>query len=124
MFFTALQVALGGAIGAVLRFGVVQASARLVPGFPWGTLAVNVLGSALMGLGAALLLSGAGARFAPFALAGVLGGFTTFSAFSLDALKLWEAGAGPAAAAYVAASVGLSLGAAVLGLWIGRGMLA
>ncbi|GMG83851.1 fluoride efflux transporter CrcB [Paralimibaculum aggregatum] len=116
-------VAAGGAIGASLRFLTVAWIGRLAPGFPWGTLAVNVLGSALMGLLAVALMErfpGSWGRMAPFLLTGVLGGFTTFSAFSLDALTLIERGRGLAAAAYAAASVGLAVGALWAGLKLGR----
>ena len=115
--WTLLSVAAGGALGAVMRYGVALGAARLAgTGFPWGTLTVNVLGSFLMGL-AAVALAG---RFGPFVMVGILGGFTTFSAFSLDALRLYEAGRMGAAAAYVGGSVALSLSALALGLWIAR----
>ena len=107
-----LQVAIGGALGAMLRYGI-----GLFLVFPFGTLAVNVLGSFLMGL-AFVLLSNRGA--APFVMAGVLGGFTTFSAFSLDVFKLYEAERIAAAGGYVAASVILSIGALALGVAMAR----
>lgn len=87
-----LQVALGGAIGAALRYLSGSAAIRLLgSGFPYGTMIVNILGSFLMGFAAFYMLErmdGSYARFAPFILTGVLGGFTTFSAFSLDAAYL------------------------------------
>lgn len=104
-------VALGGALGAVLR-----ALATLAWPAPWGVLAVNVLGSFLIGLVAVWLPP----RLWPFVVTGLLGGFTTFSAFSLDALRLLEGGRPGAAALYVGGSVALSLLACGLGLWIGR----
>ncbi len=111
-------VALGGAVGATARYLAIAMVTRAVPGFPYGTLAVNVLGSLAMGILAVLLidrLSDAPSRMAPFLLTGVLGGFTTFSAFSLDAVLLIERGRLAAAGGYVLASVALSL----LGLWAG-----
>ena len=112
-----LQVALGGALGASARYLTSVAAMRLVgPGFPWATLAVNVLGSFLMGVLVVALAREGGTRAAPFLMTGVLGGFTTFSAFSLDALTIWERGQVSLAGLYVAASVGLSLVAIVLGM--------
>ena len=103
MFSTILQVAIGGAAGAVLRFLTGQAVLRaLGPAFPWGTLTVNVVGCFVMGILAATL---SGGRVSPFLMTGLLGGFTTFSAFSLEAVSLWEKGAATQAAFYVAASV-------------------
>lgn len=119
MILTVLQVALGGAIGASLRFSV----ASLVA-FPLGTLAVNVVGSFLMGLVFVLLAEKGLERWMPFTMAGVLGGFTTFSAFSLDALKLYEAGRIGAAGGYVIASVVLSIMALFLAVMIMRGVQA
>jgi CrcB protein len=121
MIPTVVQVALGGALGASLRYGVNVLAARLVgAGFPVATLVVNVLGSFLMGLLAAALLERGEGRLAPFLLTGVLGGFTTFSAFSLDAVRLWERGEATAAAGYVAASVVLSIAGLALGLGVAR----
>ncbi|MEM8792518.1 MAG: fluoride efflux transporter CrcB [Pseudomonadota bacterium] len=112
-------VAAGGAIGSALRFLVGHWSLKLLgPGFPWATLAVNVVGSFAMGLIAIVLLErvpGSFAKWSPFIMTGILGGFTTFSAFSLDALMLIERGKTGLALAYIAASVCLSIG----GLWAG-----
>lgn len=115
----ALLVFLGGGIGAVLRHGANRLGAAwLGTGFPLSTLAVNVLGSLLMGVLAGLLAEGPAAsqHLRLFLTTGVLGGFTTFSAFSLEALTLWERGQPGLAAAYVAGSVLLSLGAVALGV--------
>ena len=124
MVQTLLLVGLGGALGAMARYLTVVGAARLFgTGFPVGTLAVNVLGSFLIGVLAVTMLGPRGASPAvPFLLAGVLGGFTTFSAFSLDALKLWQAGQAGAAGAYVAASVGLSLAAVAVGAAAGAAL--
>jgi CrcB protein len=122
MGFTLAQVALGGALGAAGRYLVGVAAIRLMgPGFPWATLVVNVAGSLAMGLLVAILLR-VGNAWAPFLMTGLLGGFTTFSAFSLDAVTLWERGQADLAIAYVSASVVLSVGALALGLALGRGL--
>ena len=121
-----LSVAAGGAIGAGLRHLVSRASLRVFgPDFPWGTMIVNVAGSLAMGVLAALLMhrmQGEWSRWAPFLMTGVLGGFTTFSAFSLDALTLAERGRTLAAAAYIGGSVVLAVGALALGLALGRNL--
>ena len=115
-------VMIGGAIGAGARHLVGQAMlARLGPGFPWWTLATNVAGSFLIGLLAGLFgawETGHNTRL--FLITGFLGGFTTFSAFSLDALTLWERGAPVQAGFYVLASFILSLLAAAIGLMLSR----
>ena len=120
-----LSVAAGGALGATLRYALGGWALRTFgSGFPWGTLAVNVLGGFAMGLAAALLMerTGSWGRLAPFLMTGVLGGFTTFSAFSLDALFLMERGRAAAAALYVGGSVALSIGALWAGLALGRSL--
>ena len=123
---TLAQVALGGAIGAVARFLVVSGATRFLGAhFPIGTLLVNVIGSLAMGVLAAFLLGPKGtAPIAPFLLTGLLGGFTTFSAFSLDVIRLLEAGRLGSAALYVVGSVVLSILACGMGLWLVRGGLA
>ncbi len=117
-------VALGGAVGAACRHLVNLAALKLLgPAFPAGTLAVNVLGSLLMGFLAgwlALKYEGGGQALRLFLATGILGGFTTFSAFSLDAVLLWERGDVLASVAYVLASVVLSIAALLLGLVIMR----
>lgn len=114
-----LLVALGGAVGSVARYGVGLAAARwLGLAFPWGTLAVNVAGGLAMGLLAARLgPEGESARL--LVGVGLLGGFTTFSAFSLETVRLMEHQPG-LAALYAAASLLLSVGACWLGLNLGR----
>ncbi|SIS68981.1 fluoride efflux transporter CrcB [Phaeovulum vinaykumarii] len=119
-----LFVAAGGALGASGRYLVSVATMRLVgPGFPLATMIVNVLGSALMGALVVLLAHKGGMRFAPFLMTGVLGGFTTFSAFSLDAITLYERGAAMQAGVYVVLSVGLSLAALFGGMSLMRATL-
>ncbi|MBV0891284.1 fluoride efflux transporter CrcB [Paracoccus sp. Z118] len=115
-----LQVALGGAMGATARYGVNRAAMTAFgPGFPWATLIVNVAGSFAMGA-LVVMLARLGNAWAPLLMTGLLGGFTTFSAFSLDTLTLWQRGEHASAAAYVAASVGLSLLAIAAGLAFAR----
>jgi fluoride exporter len=120
----ALLVFVGGGLGAVLRYGVNRLAFHLIgPGFPWSTLVVNVLGSLLMGLliGAlAAVPGGVSHHVRQFLATGILGGFTTFSAFSLDALTLWERGQAGAASVYVLASVVLSLLAVAAGFFLSR----
>ena len=121
-----LQVALGGAIGASLRYASNGMALRLLgSGFPYGTMLVNVLGSFIMGLAAFYMLErmdGSYARFAPFILTGVLGGFTTFSAFSLDAVYLIERSRYSAAALYMGGSVALALLALIAGMALARSL--
>ncbi len=123
MFWTLLQVAIGGALGAVARYLTGLGAVRIMgAAFPYGTLSVNVVGSFAMGVLAVLLMAKGGARFSPVLMTGLLGGFTTFSAFSLEAVSLWERGAVGAAAVYVTASVVLSIAALLAGLALARGL--
>ena len=118
-----LLVAVGGALGAAMRHGVNLLALRWFgPAFPWGTLAVNVLGSFVMGLMVELIARklGASPEWRLFAATGLLGGFTTFSAFSLDVVVLWERGQMTMAATYVMASVILAIAALFAGLVLGR----
>ena len=124
-----LLVALGGALGSMARYAVGQAAVKMAPGvaWPWGTLAVNVVGGLLMGLltGWLALRGGAGQETVRvFAAVGVLGGFTTFSAFSLEAALMIERGRLGTAAAYVGISVAASIAALFLGLMLARRVLA
>ena len=120
-----LVVFLGAGIGGALRHGVNLACARACGlAFPWGTLTVNVLGSFAMGLITAWLAFKVEAPWSQhlrlFLTTGILGGFTTFSAFSLDAVLLWERGAALPALGYVAGSVVLSIGGLLLGFVLVR----
>lgn len=125
MFGTLLQVALGGALGSMARYLTNVAVMRGIgPGFPWGTMIVNVVGSFLMGVLVVWLAERGAMRHAPLLMTGVLGGFTTFSAFSLDAISLWERGETGPALAYVIGSVLVSLAALFLGMTLTRGMMA
>lgn len=112
-------VFLGAGLGGALRHAVNLGCARVCgPAFPWGTLAVNVSGSLAMGLLAGWLVAGRdnGGHLRLFLATGVLGGFTTFSAFSLDLWTLWERGEIGAATTYALASVAVSLAALAIGL--------
>jgi CrcB protein len=119
-------VMVGGGVGAGLRHLVNLAAARLVgAGFPAGTMTVNIVGSFAMGLlvaWLALRFSEGGQHVRLFLATGVLGGFTTFSSFSLDAYALWERGAHATAAAYVLISVVAGLVALGAGLMLGRAL--
>ena len=125
MMKTMLFVAAGGALGASARYLVGVASGRLLGfGFPWGTLTVNVLGCFLMGLliEAMALRWTVGDELRAFLTVGVLGGFTTFSAFSADFALLYERDAYVSAGLYLFASVGLSIAALFAGLAIVRAL--
>lgn len=115
-----LVVFLGAGIGGALRHGVNLAALRLVGGgFPWSTLAINAAGSLAMGLIAgwfAFRSGGSGQTLRLFLTTGILGGFTTFSAFSLDTMLLWDRGEAGQAALYVTGSVLLSIAGAAAGL--------
>ena len=119
-----LGIGLGGLAGALARFVVSQAVARAAPAFALGTLVVNISGTFLLGL-----LSGLGEApgwatpsVRAALMVGFLGAYTTFSTWSVDTLRLLEEGAVGPALFNVLASVGLGLGAAWLGLLLGRAM--
>lgn len=118
-----LAIAGGGALGALLRYwasnGVYAVLGR---GFPYGTLAVNIIGSLLMGLLFVLLIDrfAAGPHWRAFLMIGLLGAFTTFSTFSIETVQLVESGEWIKAMANAVLSVVLCVGAAVVGVLIGR----
>lgn len=119
-------VALGGALGASGRYAAgVMATRLLGHGFPYGTLFVNILGCFLMGalVEAAALKFSMSQEMRAFLTTGVLGGFTTFSAFALDIAVLYERKATGLAALYLGASVMLSILALFFGLWLVRTIL-
>ena len=118
-----LIVFFGGGLGAALRHGINIVAARAFgTAFPYGTLIINVLGSLAMGLIAEYfaLKAGLPQRWRLFLTTGILGGFTTFSAFSLEAALLYERGQHIGAAIYVIASVALAIGALFAGMAIVR----
>ena len=120
-----LLVAFGGALGSTARYGVGLAAGRLFPGaaWPYGTLTVNIVGCLVMGLVTGWLAARGGAdqdSIRVFAAVGVLGGFTTFSAFSLETVQMIERRQISLAAAYVAVSVIVAVAALFLGLLMAR----
>ncbi len=127
MISTIAAVAGGGAIGAVLRYGVNVLSLKVLgDGFPWGTLIVNVLGSFVMGA----LIAWFAHVWQPshemraLLVTGVLGAFTTFSTFSLDVVTLWERHNLLPAAGYITSSVVLSIGALFVAMFIVRSLVS
>ena len=125
MLATFLQVALGGAIGAAARYASQTALLRLPgPGFPVAILIINILGSFLMGVFVVWSAQKEMAGLNPLVRTGMLGGFTTFSMFSLEAFTLLERGQYGSAAFYIVVSVALPLASLALGVWIARGLWA
>ena len=116
-----VQVAIGGELGAMARFGLGVWLLRLWgPGFPVAVLTANVLGSFLMGLFVVMAAQRGLMHLHPLVMTGILGGFTTVSAFSLETVTLFERGHIGQAALYVGLSVGLSIAALVLGVVVAR----
>jgi CrcB protein len=120
-------IAAGGAVGAVARYFVMVAVARVLDtNFPWGTLTVNVVGSFVLGALIEILAlvwsPGEGVR--ALLVVGMLGAFTTFSTFSLDVVTMYERGALAATATYIIASVVFSIAALFAGLWVVRTALS
>ena len=110
-----MLVMLGGAIGSALRYGVGLWIQPLLPGFPWATLLVNVLGSFAIGVVLALVMNNQlSQEWRLFLAVGVLGGFTTFSTFSFETLGLIEQNQWGKALGYVSSSVVLGL----LAVWL------
>jgi CrcB protein len=127
MISTIAVVALGGAIGATMRYGVnVGAVHFLGHGYPWGTIIVNILGSFLMGImiGKFAQMEPVSSELKTLLTTGFLGAFTTFSTFSLDFITLWERGAMGQAMIYMLGSVILGILALAIGLWIMRSIAA
>ncbi|HEY4405480.1 MAG TPA: fluoride efflux transporter CrcB [Xanthobacteraceae bacterium] len=121
-----LIVFLGGGLGAMLRHGMNLLGARLFPGlgFPIATMTVNITGSIVMGvLVAAFALKGGTQHWRLFLTTGILGGYTTFSSFSLDVAVLYERGDLVSAALYILGSVVLSIAGIFLGLTLTRYVL-
>ncbi|MCB1784259.1 MAG: fluoride efflux transporter CrcB [Alphaproteobacteria bacterium] len=127
MFSTIGAIALGGATGAIARFGVNHTTIKLFGAdFPWGTMIVNVVGSFLMGVVIVKFahMDGVSPALRSFIVTGFLGAFTTFSTFSLDFATLWERGDMMQSFAYMLASVVLSISALFLAFWFARGFLS
>lgn len=117
-----LLVGIGGAVGAMARYGVGRLLPASASGWPTATFVVNLSGGLLMGLLSALLLRAGGEQARLLLGVGVLGGFTTFSAFSLELMALLERGQPLMAFGYAAASVLLALAAVAAGLSLGRAL--
>ena len=118
-----LAVALGSALGGCLRYlATLGVNALVQRAFPWGTLAVNVAGCLLIGMLHVFIVErgGQSETLRLFTMVGVMGGFTTFSSFSLETLLLVQQGAPGRAVAYVAASVVVCLAASVAGMALAR----
>ncbi|AMY00611.1 fluoride efflux transporter CrcB [Mesorhizobium ciceri] len=122
--FNLFLVVVGGGIGAGIRHLTNIGALRFVgPNYPWGTMAINVIGSFAMGLFiASMMRRGGSNEVRLFVATGILGGFTTFSAFSLDFATLWERGATLPALGYALASVIGAIIALFLGLWLARSL--
>ena len=125
MMKTLIMVALGGSIGASMRYlwGVSVMRLGGTTDLPVAIVTANVLGSFLMGAFVVLAAHRGLTYLSPFVMTGLLGGFTTFSAFSLETVTLLERGHFGLAGLYVALSVGLSIAGLMLGLWVMRGIL-
>ncbi|WP_428926570.1 fluoride efflux transporter CrcB [Marinibacterium sp. SX1] len=126
MISTLLQVALGGALGAMARYlsGVALFRALGPTAMPVGVLGVNIVGSAIMGAFAVLAATRGLTHWGPFVMTGMLGGFTTFSAFSLETITLIDRGELGLAGLYVGLSVVCSIGALFLAMAATRAVLA
>ena len=126
MFSSLILVAAGGAIGASLRFltGVAVLRVIGITSFPVAIIAVNVIGSFLMGVFVVAAANRGLTHLSPFVMTGLLGGFTTFSAFSLEAVTLYERGDIGQAALYVSGSVVLSILGLMAGLMVARSVFA
>ena len=126
MISTLSLVALGGAIGAGFRYLAGVGVMRLLgpTEFPLAINAVYVIGAFLMGVFVIVAAHRGLTHLSPFVMTGLLGGFTTFSAFSLETITLFERGLVSAAMLYVALSVGLSIAGLALGLFVARGLFA
>lgn len=121
MVKTLIMVASGGALGASLRYLLGVAAMRLFgAGFPLGTLLANLIGSCAMGAFVVLAAQRGLSHMAPLVMTGLLGGFTTFSAFSLDVVTLYERGEMIAAMGYAMVSVVGAIAALMFGMWMMR----
>lgn len=117
---TVIWVALGGAIGSAARYGL--AGAVNYRSHPWGTVAVNVLGALALGVLVGIWGFRADNDIRVGVAVGLLGGFTTFSTFAVDAIHLWEHGRAVEAALSIAVTLIVGIGAAVAGVAIGRSL--
>ena len=121
-----LLVAVGGALGSIARYLTGLATLRWFgPNFPWGTLAVNILGGLAIGIFAELIARrfDGSQELRLFIVTGILGGFTTFSAFTLEVTAMAERGEYTTAFTYILASVVISVGAVFSGLALVRALI-
>ena len=119
-------VGVAGGCGAIARWGVTLLAERLAgPGFPWGTITVNILGSFLLGFLIESAARGAWSQDTKLVLGtGFLGAFTTFSTFSVETVRLYEAGKYWVAAGNALGNLTLAIGGAAMGIWVARTWLA
>ena len=123
MISAIVQVAIGGAVGSVCRYLTGQAAERLLgTDLPYGTLAANLIGSMLMGMAFVFLSdnSGEAGKLSPLLMTGVLGGYTTFSAFSLEAWQLFDSGRPIAALVYAGGSAALAVASLAVGIALAK----
>ena len=123
MISAIVQVAIGGAIGSVCRYLTGQAAERLLgTDLPYGTLAANLIGSMLMGVAFVFLSdnSGEAGKLSPLLMTGVLGGYTTFSAFSLEVWQLFDSGRPIAALGYAGGSAALAVASLAFGIALAK----
>ena len=123
MLWIVIQIAIGGALGSVSRYFTGVAFVRILgTGFPYGTMTVNIVGSLLIGILFVVLggLNGDTGRHAPLLITGFLGGFTTFSAYSLDSWLLFQQGRVSEAVTYALGSAILSILAVIAGIALAR----
>lgn len=121
-----IQIGIGGAIGAMSRYMVGLAVSRAFGGspFPLGVLSVNIFGSFLLGLFVVFAAQRDLSHLSPFLVVGMLGGFTTFSAFSYETVELMERGQVGLAMTYVSLSIVCSIAALMFGQWLARGIFS
>ena len=124
MVSTIASIAMGGALGALARYGVHTGAVLWLGASFWGTFAVNIVGSFAMGVLAVIVAQGMGEALRLFLMVGFLGAFTTFSAYSLDSVTLWHNGQSMQAAAYMIASVVGAILALLAGMSMGRVFLS
>lgn len=122
-----MQIAIGGAIGSVCRYLTGRAAERLLgTDLPYGTLTANLIGSMLMGMAFVFLTDnfGEAGKYSPLLMTGVLGGYTTFSAYSLEAWQLFDSGRPIAALGYAGGSAVLALASLAIGIALAKAVSA
>ena len=127
MISAIIQVAIGGAIGSVCRYLTGQVADRLLgTDLPYGTLAANLIGSMLMGMAFVFLSGnfGEAGKYSPLLMTGVLGGYTTFSAYSLEAWQLFDSGRPIAALGYAGGSAALAVASLAIGIALAKAVSA